>query len=181
MLEFGLPDISTRLHGVPKLVEGPRFDLTHAFTRYAIALGQHVERRPFVAIPSFHHDLQLTPLQQASLTVSPYGRCTNDAYVGAADWRWRSADGDWSIVGQVVGTVLENGPVRPVADGTRIHPGDVGWGAYGEVRKEGGKHWVGGGFADVESRAFTIEDLGYNQRADQISTVADLERRDLDP
>jgi hypothetical protein len=125
--------------------------------------------------------VQLTPLQQKSLTVPANGRCTNDAYVGGVDWKWRSADGDWSINGQVVGSVLENGPVRPVADGTRIHSGDVGWAVYSQLRKEGGKHWVGGAYADVESRAFAIEDLGFNPRANQITTVWDLERRDLDP
>jgi hypothetical protein len=125
--------------------------------------------------------VQLTPLQQTGVTVSPDGRCTNDAYVGAVDWKWRSPDGDWSLIGQVAGTVLENGPVRPVADGTRIHPGDVGWAVYSEVRKDGGKHWVGGAFADVESRAFAIEDVGFNTRADEITAQWDFERRDLDP
>jgi len=140
---------------------------------------------PSAGYPSFGAlcpiPVQLTPLQQTSITVPPDGRCTNDAYVGAVDWKWRSADGDWSVIGQVVGTVLENGPVRPVADGTRIHPGDVGWAVYTEARKEGGKHWVGGAYADVESRDFAIEDVGYNTRADEITAQWDFERRDLDP
>jgi len=124
---------------------------------------------------------QLTPLQQTRLTVAPDGRCTSDAYVGAVDWQWRSPEGDWSVIGQAVSTVLENGPVRPVADGTRIHPGDVGWGVYGEARKQGGKHWVGGASVDVEAPTLAIEDLGYNTRADEIATEFDLQRRDLDP
>jgi hypothetical protein len=156
----------------------------------AVTHAEDTERYPLL-LPSANYPppvtalcpipVQLTPLQQTTLTVPPNGRCTNDAYVGSVDWKWRSADGDWAITGQVAGTVLENGPVRPVADGTRIHPGDVGWGAYTEVRKDGGKHWVGGAFADVESRAFAIDDLGYNTRANQITSVWDFERRDLDP
>jgi hypothetical protein len=125
--------------------------------------------------------LQLTPLQQTTVTVAPGGRCTNDAYVGAVDWKWRSEDGEWTSTGQFATTVLENGPVRPVADGTQIHPGDLGWAMQGGLHKEGGKHWVGGVTGDVESRAFEIEDLGYNQRANQITSWADLERRELDP
>jgi len=125
--------------------------------------------------------LQLTPLQQTTITVAPDGRCYNDAYVGSVDWKWRSADGEWSTTGQVASTVLENGPVRPVADGTRIHPGDVGWGVNVAAAKEGGKHWVGSGFVDAESRAFAIEDLGYNERANQVTFLGDVEWRDLDP
>lgn len=44
-----------------------------------------------------------------------------------------------------------------------------------------GKHWTGGISADIESRAFEINDLGYNTRANQISGWANIEHRELDP
>jgi hypothetical protein len=155
----------------------------------AVTHAEETERYPLL-LPSAGYPsraalcplpLQLTPLQSTTVTVAPGGRCTNDAYVAAADWKWRSDDGEWSSTGQMATTVLENGPVRPVADGTQIHPGDLGWAVTGGLRKEGGKHWVGGVTSDVQSRAFAIEDLGFNQRADQIAARVDLERRELDP
>ena len=82
--------------------------------------------------------VELTPLVQTTLNPAPRSRCFNDAYVGAVDWRWRSPGGDYVTGGQVVASVLENGPVRPVADGTMIHNGDVGVGTQEFIRKEGG-------------------------------------------
>jgi hypothetical protein len=123
----------------------------------------------------------LTPFQQTTRQPAPLSRCFNDAYTGAVDWRWRSSTGDYAVGGQVASTVLENGPPRPIADGTLIHPGDLGVGGKAYVRKEGGKHWVGSTDVDLESTAFDVNDLGYNERANQYEGEAQLEYRDLDP
>ena len=123
----------------------------------------------------------LNPFQSTSQTVAPGSRCFNDAYVGAVDWKWRSSDGMWSVGGQVVGTVLENGPPRPVADGTVIHPGDIGGGLLANLNKDGGTHWVGGIGADIETRAEDITDLGFNPRANLMQGSGWIEYRELEP
>jgi hypothetical protein len=123
----------------------------------------------------------LTPLQQTNLQLAPMARCFSDAYVGSLDWRWRSPGGDYAIGGQLAASVLEKGPPRSVADGTVVHPGDAGWGARAYVNKEGGAHWVGDILADVESHEFAIDDLGYNERANQISPSGEVEYRELKP
>ena len=125
--------------------------------------------------------VELTQVVTLPLQVRPLGRCFNDAYVGATDWRWRSPGGDWVTGGQVVSTVLQNGPDRQVADGTVLKPGDLGFGGKAYVNKEGGKHWVGDANVDLESTKFEINDLGYNQRANQIAGGANVEYRDLEP
>ena len=99
--------------------------------------------------------IELTPLVQTSLTPSPRARCFNDAYVGAIDWRWRSPNGDYTTGGQIVASVLENGPPRPVADGTIIHNGDVGTGMQAVFQQGRGKALDGfvlGGCRIADSR-----------------------------
>ena len=123
----------------------------------------------------------LTQVVTNPLQVPPLARCFNDAYVGAVDWRWRAPGGEWVTGGQVASTVLERGPARPVADGTTVNPGDLGFGLKAYVNKEGGKHWLGGVNVDLESTKFDINDLGYNQRANQLSSGGNIEHRDLDP
>ncbi|MGO8996981.1 MAG: DUF5916 domain-containing protein, partial [Polyangiaceae bacterium] len=125
--------------------------------------------------------VELTPLIQTNLQLAPRARCFNDAYAGAIDWRWRSPSGDYATGGQVVTSVLENGPVRAVADGTQIHPGDAGWGAQAYLNKEGGKHLVGDIRAVAESRKLDINDAGYNDRANVLGGHALVELRQLDP
>jgi hypothetical protein len=118
---------------------------------------------------------------RSTTLVSSGGRCFDDAYVAAVDWRWRSPAGDWASNGQVGGSMLANGPSRAVPDGTVIHPGDVGTAASAYVGKEGGEHWVGdvwGGYAD---RKLDINDVGYNQRGNVIYDGLDLEFRTLMP
>ena len=78
-------------------------------------------------------------------------------------------------------TVLERGPGKQEADGTTVNPGDLGFGLKAYVNKEGGKHWIGNVNTDLESAKFEINDLGYNQRANQLAAGGNLEYRDLDP
>ena len=122
-----------------------------------------------------------TQAARSTTLVTPGGRCFDDAYVLAADWRWRSPGGDWASNGQVGASMLAHGPPRTVPDGTVIRPGDLGTGVTGYVGKEGGEHWVGdvwGGYAD---RKLDINDIGFNPRANLIYDGADLEYRTLVP
>ena len=128
--------------------------------------------------PSSPNPYQLCP---DGSSVRPGSRCSQDAYVAAADWRWRSHDGDYVSAGQVAVSLLERGPDRLVADGTSIHPGMAGTGATGWIGKEGGKHWIGDVYGNLMSRNFDINDMGYNTRANQILGGADIAYRTLEP
>jgi hypothetical protein len=108
-------------------------------------------------------------------------RCTHDAYVGAVDGRWRSADGDWSGTAQVVGSALRDGPTRTLRDGTKIASGDVGAGGIVKLAKEGGVPWVGEVSYEGASRRLDYNDLGYMKRQNLHSFSADLEYRTLAP
>jgi hypothetical protein len=117
-----------------------------------------------------------------STTLAPAGsRCFPDAYVGAADFRWRSEGGDWAGLAQVATSMLDHGPPRNVPDGTVIRPGDVGTGAGGYFGKEGGEHWVGDVWGGYVDRKFDDNDVGFNQRGNAIWDGGDLEYRTLVP
>jgi hypothetical protein len=122
----------------------------------------------------------LTPLQSTNVQVPAGSRCFNDAYTVGSDWRWRSPGGDYAFGGQAVASALERGPDRPVADGTILHPGDVGPALKAYLHKEGGEHWVWWLDADLESKTFEINDLGYNARANQLAGTATIEYRKMD-
>ena len=123
----------------------------------------------------------LTQVVTKALQVPPQGRCFNDAYVGAMDWRWRAPGGDWVTGGQVASSVLERGPTRPEADGTMVRPENLGFGLKAYLNKEGGKHWIGSVNTDLESTKFDVNDLGYNQRGNQFAAGGNIEHRDLVP
>jgi hypothetical protein len=128
--------------------------------------------------------MQLCPTLDAlanPVLVARGRRCFDDAYVGSADWRWRSAGGAWVTGGQVIATALADGPNRTVRDGTLIKPGDVGSGAFVYVNKEGGEHWVGDLQFEYEGRKLDYNDLGYNQRSNDYRWRFDGEWRDLKP
>jgi hypothetical protein len=136
------------------------------------------------AVPGGAAAAQLCPgldALDAPVIVARGARCFNDAYVGSADWRWRSAGGAWVTGGQVIATALANGPDRTVRDGTRIRPGDVGSAAFVYVNKEGGEHWVGDLGLEYEGRKLDYNDLGFNQRSNDYRWRFDGEWRDLKP
>lgn len=59
----------------------------------------------------------------------------------AADWNLRSASGDWGFLGQVEGTQQVGGDPegRVLADGTVMHPGELGYGGHLRIGKLGGE------------------------------------------
>ena len=122
-----------------------------------------------------------TQAARSTTLVAPGARCFDDAYVAAADWRWRSEDGDWASNGQVGGSMLDHGPARTVPDGTVIKPGDIGTGIAGYLGKEGGTHWVGDVWGGYNDRKLEINDVGYNPRANVQFEGFDVEYRTLEP
>jgi hypothetical protein len=100
-------------------------------------------------------------------TAPVHGRCTNDAYTAGVDTTLRSSDQTWGATGQIVGSLLENGPPRLVPDGTQINPGDVGWGATADAGKYGGEHWLFDLHYDYMTPKLELNDVGYNPSANE--------------
>jgi hypothetical protein len=163
-----------------------RFDLDErtylGLMSTAVTRAEHTDQWPIVpGLPAQALCPVAYQAAKSTLLVAPGSRCFDDAYVGAADWRWRSADGDWATNGQVAASVLGPGPSRAVPDGTIVRSGDLGTSAGGYFGKEGGKHWVGnvwGGYAD---RKFDMNDVGYNERGNAHWGGLTLEYRTLEP
>jgi hypothetical protein len=118
---------------------------------------------------------------RSTLLVTPGARCFNDAYVAAADWRWRSSNGDWATNGLAGVSMLGRGPSRSEPDGTIINPGDVGGSGGGYIGKEGGEHWVGDVWGGYSGRKVDINDVGYSERGNAYWDGFDLEYRTLVP
>jgi hypothetical protein len=93
------------------------------------------------------------------------GRCTNDAYTGGIDTVLRTSDGTWGASGQVVGSLLEDGPGRLLPDGTLIRPGDPGWGLTARAGKYGGEHWLFDGDVDYVTPKLDVNDVGFGADA----------------
>jgi len=113
--------------------------------------------------------------------VAPGQRCASDAHAASLDARWRSGSGDYDAVFQAVASLLDRGPDRPLPDGTVIHPGDVGTGLRAGFAKEGGDHWLWGAWAARDSRTLELNDVGYNDRANQYGFGGELTFRTLTP
>jgi hypothetical protein len=112
---------------------------------------------------------------------APGQRCASNAHVAGLDWRWRSRSSDYTTNGQVVASLLEGGAPRAVPDGTVINSGDAAPGFYGYFGKEGGEHWLWDLYCLATARKFELNDLGYNDRANQIGGGGSVVFRTLAP
>jgi hypothetical protein len=111
---------------------------------------------------------------------SPAGRCTHDAYSGAADFNLRTADGDWGAIGQVAATARVAGPHRTIPDGTVLVPGAGGVG----IALDGGKFngtYVGTLSYRGWSPSFDNNDAGFNQQGNMHRLQPSLHYRILKP
>jgi hypothetical protein len=113
--------------------------------------------------------------------VAADGRCFNDAYVASVDGRWRSPSGDYAVVGQALVSLLERGPPRPEPDGIPIQPGTPSGGGALYVGKQGGEHWLFGGWQYLSGRQLELNDLGYLDRKDDYQGYFTLTYRTLNP
>ena len=105
----------------------------------------------------------------------------NDAHVASFDWRWASGSGDYVTTGQLMASRLDRGPPRLVPDGTRIDSGDVGGGVHAVLVKQGGAHWLWNVWGVYDGRKFDVNDLGYNDRANQAGAGGEIIFRTLQP
>lgn len=107
----------------------------------------------------------------------------HDAYVQSLDGQYVSPSGRWKMGGQALLSERVGGPSHVVpggaacpdpaadpacvpitrADGTRIGPGDVGYGALAHLGYEG-RHWGGGASYRVLSPTLDVNDLGFLQQ-----------------
>ncbi|UCF77993.1 MAG: carbohydrate binding family 9 domain-containing protein [Candidatus Eiseniibacteriota bacterium] len=83
-------------------------------------------------------------------SVSQKGR--DPKYTGGADWNLRFKDGDYKLMGQVVGS--------------RTAPDEDGWGGMLLVEKSGGENFRGSVRGEYRDRGLNLNRLGYLNRAD---------------
>jgi hypothetical protein len=91
-------------------------------------------------------------------------RCFNDAYVGSVDGRWQSASGDYLVAGQLLGTLIENGPARVYPDGTASEPGTIAPAGMIRFAKQGGGNWRIDFRYKGHGRKVDYNDLGFMPR-----------------
>ena len=91
-------------------------------------------------------------------------RCFNDAYVGSIDGRWQSPSGDYLVAGQLLGTLIENGPPRVYPDGSVIEPGGVAPAGLFRFAKQGGGNWRVEFQYKGHGRKVDYNDLGFMPR-----------------
>ncbi len=108
-------------------------------------------------------------------------RCFHDAYVAGVDGRWRSESGEYTVTGQAIGSLVENGPPHLLPDGTVVNPGDKGAAVNLHAAKEGGKNYVGALDFEGYSRKVDYDDLGFQLRQNLVKEHANFEYRILEP
>jgi hypothetical protein len=118
-----------------------------------------------------------------SLTAPPpsKGRCSNDAYTAGLDTVLRTSDGEWGASGQVVGSLIENGPTRLIPDGTQIGSGTRGWGVISEAGRYGGENWLFKVGYTSSSPSLQINDAGFQDQANFQEGYASLMWRTTKP
>ncbi len=111
------------------------------------------------------NSLRLCP---SGATINPGARCFHDAYLGGLDGFWRSESGNYMLAGQVVESLIENGPPAgqstQLLDGTVINPGDHAPGGWLRLAKEGGKPFIWSTEYTFAGRKLDYNDLGFQLR-----------------
>ncbi len=115
------------------------------------------------------------------VTPAPGARCFHDAYAAGVDGRWRSPSGEYTVTGQVIGTLIHGGPPRALPDGTVIQSGDAGPAANLRAAKEGGKDFVGAVELEAYGRDVDFNDLGFMARQNVVKAHLNGEYRVLEP
>lgn len=91
-------------------------------------------------------------------------RCFRNAYVLAADGRYRFLDNNYSIQAQVAATMTDGGPPLALRDGTVIQSREIGPVARVWLRKDGGGNIRAGVNYDIHGKKAYYNDLGFMQR-----------------
>ncbi len=147
----------------------------------AMATNRLEPNPAYPLVPSDSSARRVDALCPGGERVAPGQRCFHDAYVGGVDARWRSASGDYSASGQMIGTLIENGPDRTLRDGSVVRAGDAAPAVQVRVAKDGGKHWTGNLRYQMHGRKADYNDLGYMQRQNEHLADAYVEYHTLDP
>ncbi|MBK8258690.1 MAG: hypothetical protein IPK82_39280 [Polyangiaceae bacterium] len=102
-------------------------------------------------------------------------RCFHNAYVVAADGRYRFLENNYSIQAQLAATMIDGGPHIHLRDGTTIKSHDIGPALRVQLRKDGGGNIRGGANYDVLGKTAYFNDLGFMQRQNQHNAEAWVE------
>ncbi|MGE5177662.1 MAG: DUF5916 domain-containing protein [Bacteroidota bacterium] len=101
-------------------------------------------------------------------------RASRDAFTSGMDFALRSPKRVWQLTGSFIGSVID--PKRVVADPTETGRPRFGTGGTAELARIGGQ-WRGNAGGRWETAKLDLNDMGYLQRADDISTYAWVQRR----
>jgi len=153
-----------------------------------IGTGATVLREPTLDYPSVLTDptspQSVRSLCPSGALVMTGSRCFHDAYLGGIDGFWRSESGNYMVAGQVVESLIENGPPDNAApallDGTRISSGDHAPGGWIRVAKEGGKPFTWATEYTYAGKKLDYNDLGFQLRQNLHEFKASLGYRTLD-
>ncbi len=144
----------------------------------ATVLGEQPSRYPALTSDP---TLQLCP---SGATVTAGSRCFHDAYLSGIDGFWRSESGNYMVAGQVVESLIENGPPAgqstSLLDGTEINSGDHAPGGWLRVAKEGGKPFIWASEYTFAGRKLDYNDLGFQLRQNLHEFKASLGYRTLE-
>jgi hypothetical protein len=122
---------------------------------------------------------------QANSSGDRPARC--DVLAGSAlalDWNLRSVDSKWFVRGQVTGSRYAGGefsaqedsagrpldlaPRRVLADGTVLHPGDLGWGGFVAFGRNGGEPWRFDVDVEYQSPRLELNAVGYQRTQNEV-------------
>jgi hypothetical protein len=103
-----------------------------------------------------------------------------DAYVGGVDGQWRSPGGAYVLGGDVAASAIHGGIAQPQRDGIVVGSGDVSPQAQVSAAKQ--DHGVVfEALAEAYGRRFSLNDLGYLNRADYMHLDLNLGWKDVEP
>jgi hypothetical protein len=99
---------------------------------------------------------------QATQDPLPPACAVRGGNAAALDFDLRDAEATWQALGQVYASQLVGGlPAETLRDGTVVHPGDAGVGAYLAAGKHGGEPWRANLTYEYESKALDLNASGY--------------------
>jgi hypothetical protein len=136
-----------------------RSDFGHSYVGFT---GTAVDRREDRGTSTEACPNDETPL--STFLQPKNGRCTHDGYSGGLDARLITNDGTWGVAAHGVVSHIENGPTRPIADGTQIGSGDTGYGLSVDAGKQGGEHVLFGVHYNGYTPKLDLNDAGYLAR-----------------
>ncbi len=113
-------------------------------------------------------------------TDATFGLERRHAHVGGADFTLFNSDRSWNFTGQALGSLLTGNTPGTLLDGTYLGLTQSGYGASARLAHET-EHTVFAINGDLLSKTFTVNDLGFMQRANLARAMGYFALRDPHP